>query len=56
MTVINFQIFVNYDVVDDDDHDDSYNYNNNDTEEQDTNNDNSNNNYIHDKHCLITKN
>ena len=55
MTVINFQIFVNYDVVDDDDHDDSNNYNNNDAEEQDSNNDNKNNN-IHDNNCLITKN
>ena len=55
MTVINFQIFVNYDVVDDDDdHDDSNNYNNNDAEEQDSNNDNKNNN-IHDNNCLITK-
>ena len=53
MTVINFQIFVNYDVVDDDDHDDTNN-NNNDTEEQDSNNDNNNNN-IHDNNCLITK-
>ena len=44
MTVINFQIFVNYDVVDDDDHDDTNNYNNNDAEEQDSNNDNNNNN------------
>ena len=54
MTVINFQIFVNYDVVDDDDHDDTNNNNNNDAEEQDSNNDNNNNN-IHDNNCLITK-
>ncbi len=57
VTVINFQIFVNYDVVvDDDDHDDSNNNNNNDAEEQDTNNDNNINNSLHVKHCLITKN
>ena len=38
MTVINFQIFVNYCVVlDDDDHDDSNN-NNDDAEKQDSNN------------------
>ena len=54
MTVINFQIFVNYDVVvDDDDHDDTNNNNNNnDAEEQDSNNDNNNNN-IHDNYCPI---
>ena len=54
MTVINFQIFVNYDVVDDDDHDDTNNNNNNDAEEQDSNNDNNNKN-LHDNNCLITK-
>ena len=52
MTVIHFQIFVNYDVfVDDDDHDDSNinnNNNNKDAEEQDSNNDNNNNNTISD--------
>ena len=46
VTVINLQIFVNYDVVvdDDDDHDDSNNYNDNDAEHKDSNNDNNNNN------------
>ena len=44
VTVINLQIFVNYDVVDDDDHDDSNNYNDNDAEQKDSNNDNNNNN------------
>ena len=49
MTVINFQIFVNYDVVfNDDDHDESnINNNNNDAEEQDSNNDNNINRNIY---------
>ena len=55
MTVTNFQIFVNYDVVDDDDDDHDNSNNNSDAEEQDTNYDNNKTNNIHDKHCLITR-